>query len=134
VRGEGRLVWGALRAGGATLVPAVGVAWAFRGREGAAAAAIAVGLVVANLAVSAWILTLAARRSPENYPMIALPSYALRMGCVFAAMAAVHSTSAIDATTFSLTFAVGLVVILAYECLLWARTPWLALEYVKERP
>jgi hypothetical protein len=53
---------------------------------------------------------------------------------VFAAMGAAFSTDAIDPVTFSITFAAGLTGILAYECVLWARTPWLALEFAKERP
>jgi len=134
VRGESRLIIGAFRAGGIALVPAVGIAWAVRGGSGALAALVALGIVVANIAVSGLVLLAAAKRSPENFPMIAMPSYALRMVAVFAAMAAAHTTSAIDAPTFTITFAAGVVVILAYECFLWARTPWLALEFGKELP
>ena len=133
MRGEGRLIVGAFRAGGIAVVPAAGIAWAVRGRSGALAALIALALVVANIAVSGLVLLIAARRSPENYPMIAMPSYAVRMIAVFAAIAAVRTTDAIDAPTFAVTFALGVVGILVYECVLWARTPWLALEFGKER-
>jgi hypothetical protein len=128
------LIVGALRAGAVVLVPASIAAWMVRGPAGALAALVALGIVVANIAVSGVTLMLAARRAPENYPMIALPSYGVRMFAVFAAMAAAHATDAIDPGTFAITFALGVVVILAYECFLWARTPWLALEFGKERP
>jgi hypothetical protein len=133
MRGEGRLILGAFRAGGIAIVPAAGIAFAVRGTSGALAALIALALVVANLAASGLVLLMAARRAPENYPMIALPSYAVRMLAVFAAIAAVRTTDAIDGATFAVTFALGVVGILAYECVLWARTPWLALEFGKER-
>lgn len=132
MRGESRLVGGAIRAGGIALVPAAGIAWMLRGRSGALAVVVALAIVVANIAVSGLVLMIASRRAPENYPLIAMPSYALRMFGVFAAMAAVHSTSTIDGPTFTVTFAAGVIGILAYECFLWARTPWLALDFGKE--
>ena len=124
MRGEGRLIVGAFRAGGIAAVPATIVAWALRGTDGALAALIALGLVVANIAVSGLVLLSAARRSPENYPMIALPSYALRMAGVFAVMGAVYTGDFADEPTFTVTFALGVIAILTYECVLWARTPW----------
>ena len=133
MRGEGRLISGALRAGAVALVPAVPLAWIFRGTAGALAALIALTLVVANIAVSGLALLIAARRAPENYPIIALPSYAFRMAGVFSVMGAVYASGSIDQPTFTVTFALGVVGILVYECVLWARTPWLALEFGKER-
>jgi len=132
VRGQGRLITGACRAGAIALLPATALAWVVRGSAGALAVVVALGIVVANIVVSGLVLLVAARRAPGNYPFIAMPSYALRMLAVFAAMAAVHTTRAIDAPTFAVAFALGVVGILAYECVLWARTPWLALEFGKE--
>jgi hypothetical protein len=130
VRGEGRLILGACRAGGIAVVPAAVIAYVVRGTPGALAAVVAVG----NLVVSGAVLFITARRLPDSYPMIAMPSYGLRMVAVFAAMGAAYSTDAIDPVTFSIVFAAGLAGILAYECVLFARTPWLALEFAKERP
>jgi hypothetical protein len=90
-------------------------------------------IVVGNLALSGVALMIAAKRSPLNFPTVALPSYALRMMLVFAAMGAAYMSPAIDDTAFTVAFATGLTVILFYECLLWARTPWLAIEFGKER-
>ena len=134
MRGEGRLIVGAMRAGAIALVPAVALAWIFRGTEGALGAVTALAIVVANLVAAGAVLFLAARFLPDSYPMFALPSYVLRLLGVFGAMAAVRSASSIDPVTFSITFAAGLVWVLAYECRLFARTPWLAIEFMKERP
>lgn len=134
MRGESRLITGALRAGGVAVLPATGIAFAVRGTEGALAVIAALGIVVGNLVLFGLIMLLARRLFPDSAPAFALPSYAFRMIAVFGAMAGVRSTSAIDATTFFVTFAVGLAGILAYECVIWARTPWLALEFVKEQP
>lgn len=134
MRGEGRLILGACRAGGIAVVPAAVIAYVVRGTPGALAAVVALGIVVGNLVVSGAVLFITARRLPDSYPMIAMPSYGLRMVAVFAAMGAAYSTDAIDPVTFSIVFAAGLAGILAYECVLFARTPWLALEFAKERP
>ena len=116
------------------MLPATGIAFAVRGSEGALAVLAALGIVVGNLVLFGLIMLLAVRVFPDSAPAWALPSYAFRMLGVFAAMAAVHSSDAVDPTVFSVTFAVSLAGILAYECLIWARTPWLALDFVKEQP
>lgn len=134
MRGESRLISGALRAGGVAVVPATAIAFLVRGTEGALAVIAALAIVVGNLVAFGLIMMLAARVFPDAAPAFAIPSYAFRMIGVFLAMAAVHSTSAIDPPTFFVTFAVGLAGILAYECVIWARTPWLALDFVKEQP
>lgn len=134
MRGETRLIQGALRAGGVAVVPATAIAFLVRGTEGALAVVLALAIVVGNLVVFGLIMLFAARVFPDSAPAFAIPSYAFRMIGVFTAMAAVRSTNAIDQTTFFVAFAVGLAGILAYECFIWARTPWLALDFVKERP
>jgi hypothetical protein len=134
VRGESRLITGALRAGGVAVVPATAVGFLVRGTEGALAVVVALGIVVGNLVLFGLIMMFAARVFPDAAPAFAIPSYAFRMIGGFTAMAAVRSTTAIDPTTFFVAFAAGLVGILAYECFIWARTPWLALDFVKERP
>lgn len=134
MRGESRLITGALRAGGVAVVPATAVGFILRGTQGALAVVVALGIVVGNLVLFGLIMMFAARVFPDAAPAFAIPSYAFRMIGVFTAMAAVRSTTAIDQTTFFVAFAVGLAGILAYECFIWARTPWLALDFVKEQP
>ncbi len=133
MKAEGRLVWGALRAGALLLVPGAVIAFAIRGTEGALAVVAALAIVVGNLAIAGLALMIAAKRSPMGFPAVALPSYAVRMMAVFGAMGAAYASPRIDEAAFTVAFAVGLTVILFYECLLWARTPWLAIEFGKER-
>ncbi len=134
MKAEGRLVWGALRAGALLLIPGTVIGYAVRGDEGALAVVAAIGIVVANLAASGLALTIAAKRSPvAGLSVVALPSYAIRMVAVFAAMGAAYASPRIDDMTFTIAFAGGVVGILIYECMLWARTPWLAIEFGKER-
>ena len=134
MRGQSRLIWGAVRAGVLAFPPAALAALFIRGPEGVAAVAAAFVLVVGNLVVSGLVLNFAAKRSPDTFFGVALPSYALRMMAIFGAMGFILSQPGIDHTTFSIAFAAGLTWVLFYECRLWARTPWLALEFGKENP
>lgn len=127
------MVRAAIRAGAASLVPTTGVALLVRGPSGAAAAALALSLVVANFALSGAALDAAARRWPLTFPAVAMPSYALRMAGLFAAMSAIKS-SPVDPLVFAIVFAAAVVGLLAYECVVWARTPWLALTLSEEQP
>ena len=116
------------------MVPGTAAAFAVRGTEGALAVVAALAIVVANFAVSGFALMIASRKAPVGgLTMVGLPSYAIRMVGVFVAMGAAYSSSRIDDMTFTIAFTAGLVGILIYECLLWARTPWLAIEFGKER-
>ncbi|HJR19142.1 MAG TPA: hypothetical protein VJ922_05425 [Actinomycetota bacterium] len=134
MKAEGRLVWGALRAGALLLVPGSAVAFAVRGTEGALAVVAALAIVVGNFAISGLALMIGSRRSPVGgLSVVALPSYAIRMVLVFVAMGAAYTSPRIHEMTFTIAFTAGVVGILIYECLLWARTPWLAIEFGKER-
>ncbi|MGH2727839.1 MAG: hypothetical protein ACRDKS_12780, partial [Actinomycetota bacterium] len=108
MKAEGRLVWGALRAGSLLLVPGAAIGFAVRGSEGALAVVAALGIVVANLAVSGVALMIAGRRAPlAGISVVALPSYAIRMVAVFAAMGAAYANPHIDDMTFTIAFAAG---------------------------
>jgi hypothetical protein len=132
VRGETRLIWGAVRAGVSLAPPGALLGWGLRGPRGAVAVAAALALIVTNLVISGLALVLASRIWPLNFPAVALPSFAIRMAGVFAGMAMVHGSGLADPMVFTTAFAAGLVLVLVYELRLWARTPWLALEYTKE--
>ncbi len=126
--GEGRMVRNGVLAGIAAVPVAALAAFATRGPDGAAGAAIALGLVLANFAVSGALLVWT-KRNPILFPTLGLPSYAFRMLGVLMAMKALKETTFIDHPTFAVTFGAGVVALLAYECLLYARTPWLALSF-----
>ncbi|MGH2784997.1 MAG: hypothetical protein ACRDJ1_07030 [Actinomycetota bacterium] len=134
MKAEGRLVWGAVRAGASLVVPGSVAAFAVRGTDGALAVIAALAIVVGNFAISGLALMIASRRSPVGgLSIVALPSYAIRMVGVFVAMGAAYASPRIDEMTFTIAFTAGIAGILIYECLLWARTPWLAIEFGKER-
>jgi hypothetical protein len=127
--GEGRMVRGGLLAGALALPIMAGLATALRGSHGGLAAITALALVLANFAVAGYTLVFAARRSKTMFPAVALPSYAFRMLGVLMAMKYLHDVPAIDRPTFAITFGVGVAALLAYECWLYAKTPWLALTF-----
>ncbi|MCA1833508.1 MAG: hypothetical protein ABR548_13935 [Actinomycetota bacterium] len=134
--GEGRMVRGGTLATIVVLPLAALLALVFRGTPGALAAAIAIALVLANFAVAGLALVWVARRAPVMFPAVAMPSYAVRMIGVFLAMKFLRGTDAIDHPTFAVTFGAGIVALLAYECWLYTKTPWLALTFSpkKETP
>lgn len=116
-------------AGSAAVPVAAFVALLVRGTEGALGAAVAGGLVLANFAVAGLALAWAARRNAALFPAIAMPSYVIRMLGVLATVKALKGATFIDHPTFAVTFAAGVVALLAYECRLYVKTPWLALAF-----
>ena len=60
------------------------------GSDGAASAAVAIAIVLVNLALSALMLSWAARRSPSVLMAVALGGFAVRMGLVTGRPAAVQ--------------------------------------------
>lgn len=134
--GEMRLVRGALRWGALVAVPVAGISWLVRGSEGAYAALIALGIVLANALAAAGASALAAKVSRTAPMMISIPSFAVRMGAIFAGLAILKQVSFIDHPTFALTFGLGVFAIIALESMNWKRTPWVALTFnpVKEQP
>jgi len=125
------LLWSVVAAG-----PVVGIAAGVRGSSGAASAAIAIGIVLANAAVAAGISAFVGRRHSLAAGFVSLPSFALRMGAILAALAALKNASFIDRPTFALTFGLAVTAVLVLEARSFKRTPWLALtfEQKKETP
>lgn len=130
------MVRAGLVAGAAAAPPVVLVALAVRGGTGGLAALAALGLVLANFAVSGATLAYAAKRNQTLFPAVAMPSYAFRMLGVLMAMKTFREIDAIDVPTFAVTFGTGVVALLAYECWIYTKTPWLALTFspTKETP
>ena len=123
------MVRGGMLAGLATVPVAGGVALLARGGSGALGAVVALGLILANFAVAGLALAWAARRTAVLFPAVAMPSYVLRMIGLLVAMKYLKGAAFIDHPTFAVTFGVGVVALLAFECRLYARTPWLALAF-----
>ena len=113
-----------LRVGVRAVVPvglvAVGVAAAFAGGRGAASAAAAVGLVTANNVVAAFSTGWAPTISP-NVVAIGYAVFVGRMLALLGAFAALASMTWIHSPSFAIAFCAALVVVLAAECVSYAR-------------
>ena len=113
-------------------VPAVGIAYLARGDHGAASAAVAIGIVLLNAIAAATISAFAGRLHTLAAGFVSLPSFAIRMGLILVALAALKNASFIDKPTFALTFGVAVTAVLVLEARGYIRTPWLALTYGKK--
>jgi hypothetical protein len=108
-------------------VPVVGIAFAARGRSGAESAAIAIGIVLINAILAAVFSSAAGRLHSLAAGFVSLPSFAIRMGAILIALAALKNASFIDRPTFALTFGVAVTAVLVLEARGYVRTPWLAI-------
>ena len=119
---------------GAFLAPiAGGAAFVLRGTEGAVAAAFAIALAVGNFAIAGAISSFAGRRSPIAAAYVGLPSYIVRMPVVLGILVGLREWSFIDEPSLIVAFAAGVAATLAYEAVLWKRTPWIALTFGETR-
>lgn len=131
--GEGRMVWAVLRAGLVAAPVVTGLAFLIRGADGAASSATAIALVLANALIAAWMLVWAAKRQPVYFPLIAMPSYVLRIGGMFLLLAKLRVADWIDVPTFAIVFGWGVLGSLVVEWRIWSRTPWIALTFGEQR-
>jgi hypothetical protein len=131
--GEGRMVWGVLRAGLIAAPFVTAIAFLIRGGDGAASAATAIALVLANALIAAWMLVWAAKRQPVYFPMMAMPSYVVRMGGMLLILAKLRTADWIDVPTFAIVFGWGVLGSLVIEWRIWSRTPWIALTFEEQR-
>src|SRR3954465_12273033 len=81
----------------------IGLAAIFRGGPGAASAALAVGVVIANLALSGATLSWAARTSLNLLMIAALGGFLLRMGVVVGIIALVRHEPWVDLPVLAVT-------------------------------
>lgn len=85
------------------------------GAAGAASAAFAVAIVVANFAAAAWTLSAAARISYALLMGAALFGYLLRLALIFAAVFAVKDASWVEPTALGITLVVTHLGLLIWE-------------------
>lgn len=131
--GEGRMAWAVLRAGLLAAPVVTGLAYAVRGGSGAASAAAALALVLANALIAAWMLAWAAKRQPVYFPLIAMPSYVVRIGGMFLLLAKLRAAEWIDVPAFAIVFGWGVLGSLVIEWRIWSRTPWIAMTFGEQR-
>ncbi len=87
----------------------------FRGWEGAASAAIALGIVFANFLAAAFIVSWAARVSPTAAGAAALVGYVVRLAVIVLALFVFHNVSWIDFTTLGITLVAAHLGLLTWE-------------------
>lgn len=125
--GEMLLVRRALVWGGIAACAGAALAFAIRGVDGAASVAIGAGLVLGNTFIAAGLAWAAGRMSKWAGALVALPSFALRMGLLFGALQALKGRSFIDEPSFVAAFALAITATIVLEARTWKRTPWIAL-------
>jgi len=96
-------------------------AWALRGPDGAAAAALGVAIVVANFLVSGVMLSAAARISLTLYHAAALVGFLLRLVLITVVMLVVARLFDIDRVAFGVAAVVSYLVLLTLEAAAVAR-------------
>jgi hypothetical protein len=89
--------------------------WLARGPEGAIAAAIGVGVVLANFWLGGWLLSSAARVSLSLYHAAALFGFFVRLGLITGSMFAIAWLFDIDRIAFGITAVGSYVVLLTLE-------------------
>jgi hypothetical protein len=114
-------------------LPVIGIAFAARGGSGAASAGIAIGIVLTNAVLAAVFSSAAGRIHSLAAGFISLPSFAIRMGAILVALAALKNASFIDRPTFALTFGVAVTAVLVLEARGYIRTPWLAINFDRKK-
>lgn len=93
----------------------VALAFALRGGAGAASAAYALGVVVANLGVAALLATTFARISPGALGAATLAGYPLRLGLVLVSVLAIRNASWFDGWSLGVTLIVAHLGLLFWE-------------------
>jgi hypothetical protein len=98
------------------------VAGLARGWDGAASAAVAIGVVLANFLAAAAIMTRAARNGPAAIGAAALGGYVVRLGVIFGALFFLRRLSWIDLPTL------GIVLVGTHVGLLFWETKYVSLS------
>lgn len=115
----------ALKAVAALALPVLGAGWLAAGRNGLLGAAIAIALVAGMFAISAALLSLAARFGPSALLAAALGGFALRLALYGVLLVVLQPVEAIHGPTLAISSAVLLVVTLTFEAWHVMRTPQL---------
>lgn len=101
---------------GVWVAPAVVlVAAVVRGADGAAGAALALGIVLANFVTAALVVGWAARHSPKVVGGVAVGGYVVRLGVIFVALLLLRDASFVDFPTLGITLVAAHLGLLAWE-------------------
>lgn len=107
----------------------VGVAWILRGAGGGVAAALGVGIVVANFLLAGVILSRAATVSLRVYHAAALLGFVVRLGLITASMFLIASLFEVDRPAMGVAAVVAYFALLTWEAWALTRGPERELEW-----
>jgi hypothetical protein len=93
----------------------VGLFGLWRGLDGAAAAAVGVGIVVANFLASGWVLSIAAKISLGLYHAAALFGFFLRLLLITVSLLVLGSLTELDRMALGLSVVAAYLVLLSWE-------------------
>ncbi|MPZ87644.1 MAG: hypothetical protein GEU81_06120 [Nitriliruptorales bacterium] len=113
----------AIRFAGVLAVPVVAVAWLAAGRDGAISAGLGVALVAGTFAVSAALLSLAARFGPAALMAAGLGGFVVRLLIYAALLVVLRPVEAIHGPSLAVSVAVVMIATLVFEARYVTRTP-----------
>lgn len=99
------------------VIPVIGVAWLFRGIDGAIAATIGLVMVVVNFYLAGQVLSLAIRHSLTMYHAAALIGFVLRMALIAGTMLLVVRFVEIDRVAFGISAVVSYLLLVTLEAI-----------------
>jgi len=112
------------------LVPLLAlVFWLLRGPASAGAAVLGVALVVGNLLLSGYLLSLVVRRRPQLLAAAALLSFVLRLALLTATLVLLQQATGLDRIAAAVSAVVAYVVMVIWEVVAVARGRHRELEW-----
>lgn len=123
--GERRVARGAVRAVALLAVPVVGAAAVVAGMPGVVGAVIGLGFVLVLFGASAWMLARAVERGQRSAMGVLVGGAVARLMLYAAALMMLSNVEGIHRPSLAWATAAAMVVTLAYELRLLARTPQL---------
>jgi len=112
------------------LVPLLALAfWFLRGPASAGAAVLGVALVVGNLLLSGYLLSLVVRRRPQLLAAAALLSFVLRLALLTATLVLLQQATGLDRIAAAVSAVVAYVVMVIWEVVAVARGRHRELEW-----
>ncbi|RPI25031.1 MAG: hypothetical protein EHM57_02025 [Actinobacteria bacterium] len=91
--------------------------WVLRGPGGAAAAAIGIGIVVANFVLGGWILAVAAGISLSLYHAAALFGFLIRLGLITLTMTVITRLTEIDRMAMGISTVASYLLLVSIEAI-----------------
>jgi hypothetical protein len=91
------------------------LAGVLRGFDGAAGAAVGLGIVLANFLIAAYAIGRVAGTTPKLVGAVALGSYVVRLGTILVALLLLRNVDALDFVALGITLVAAHLLLLAWE-------------------